>query len=59
MILTENQVHALSGIAENVGMIALGSVVLPAVLDNFDSTRAAVGLIITFYFWSLSLVLKK
>jgi hypothetical protein len=59
MKLRRRQLDQLSDIASDVGLVALASVVLPAVLDKFDPIEVGLGLLATILFWSISLWLKK
>ncbi len=57
--LTDAQLQKLPDIASDTGLIALGSVVLPAVLDRMDVTRMTLGLVATVLLWLTSIMLLK
>ncbi|MBI2334313.1 hypothetical protein HYU96_00770 [Candidatus Daviesbacteria bacterium] len=45
--LNKEQLIKLSDIVSDAGLVALASVVLPAVLDKFDLSRVTLGLFAT------------
>ena len=57
--LEEEQIHKLADIASDTGLVALGSVVLPAVFDRMDVMRMAIGFIATILLWLTSIWLIK
>lgn len=57
--LNKRRLEKLSDIASDVGLVTLASVVLPAVLDRFNSILAFFGLIATVGFWGFSLWLRR
>ena len=57
--LSKPRLDKLSDICSDVALVALASVVLPAVFDRYDPVRVALGLFVTFLFWILSVLLKK
>ena len=57
--LGENQIQKLADIASDTGLVALGSVVLPAVFDRMDIMRMALGFVATVLLWLISVWLVK
>ena len=57
--LSETQLEKLSDIASDVGLVALASVVLPAVLDKFNMTEVLLGSVATVFFWTVSILLRR
>lgn len=57
--LSKPRLDKLSDICSDVALVALASVVLPAVFDRYDPLRVALGLFVTFLFWILSVLLRK
>ncbi len=57
--LSKKQLEKLSDISSDVGLITLASVVLPAALDRFNPAAVVLGLLATFIFWAISLMLRK
>ncbi len=57
--LNEKQLEKLSDISSDIALVALASVVLPATLDSFSLVRIILGIIFTFLFWIISVVLRK
>lgn len=57
--LTDRQLQKLADIASDTGLVALGSVVLPAVFDHIDVTRVALGFIATILLWLTSIRILK
>ena len=57
--LGESQIQKLADIASDTGLVALGSVVLPAVFDRMDIMRMALGLVATVLLWLISIWLVK
>ncbi len=57
--LSERQLEKLSDILSDAGLVALASVVLPALLDKFSVITIILGLIVTFTCWVASLSLRK
>ena len=55
----ENQLEKLSDISSDIALVALASVVLPATLDSFSLIRIILGIIFTFLFWIISVILRK
>lgn len=58
-ILKDSQLEKLSDIASDIGLVALASVVLPAVFDKFNLTRVVLGLVAAIIFWLLSIWLRR
>jgi len=57
--LNKKQIEKLADIASDVGLVALASVVLPAVFDRFDPFKIFVGVIATMFFWGYSIWLRR
>lgn len=57
--LAENQIQKLADIASDTGLIALGSVVIPAVLDHTNVLQMTLGLITTIFLWLISIRILK
>ncbi len=58
--LNEPQIDRLSELAENIGLVTLGSFVLPAVIENeFNILLLVVGLPLSVGFWIYSLWLLR
>lgn len=57
--LNSEQLDKVSDIVSDVGLIALATVVLPALLDKFDIGKVILGLIIAFTFWFVSIWLRR
>ena len=57
--LSDKQLEKLSDISSDVALVALASVVLPAVLDRFDLVRVILGLLAAIGFWIFSLCVRK
>lgn len=57
--LNKNQLDKLSDISSDVGLVALASVVLPAVLDRIDIVKVLLGSVATIFFWLFSVRLRK
>lgn len=57
--LSKRQLEKLSDISADIGLVALASVVLPAVLDRFNLTLATVGTTITVGSWIYSVWLRR
>ena len=55
----KRQIEKLAEISSDVGLVALASVVLPAVLDKFNLLLVTLGLIITILCWIISVWLLK
>ena len=49
----------LSDIASDIGVVAVASVALPAVLNQYDTRLAILGFAITIFFWFFSMWLLK
>lgn len=56
---TENQLIKLADIASNIGLVALASVAIPAILDRPDTHAFIIGLASALSFWLISLWLIK
>lgn len=59
LILNRRRLDKLSDIASDIGLIALVSIVLPAVLDRFDLLRVLLGTVAAITFWLLSVWLRR
>lgn len=59
MRLTKRRFDKLSDIASDIGLVALASVVLPAVLDKIDAGRVVSGLAAMMFFWVFSIWLRR
>ncbi len=57
--LSDIQLEKLSDISSDIAAIALASVALPSIFDKLEPTKASLGFILTFLFWSLSLWLLR
>ena len=57
--LSKNQIEKLSDIFSDVGLVALASIVIPAVLNKFDIILVSIGFIFTILSWIISLRLRK
>ena len=57
--LGENQIQKLADIASDTGLVALGSVVLPAVFDRMDVMQMTLGFVATVLLWLISVWLVK
>ena len=57
--LTDGQIQKLADIASDTGLVALGSVVLPAVFDHIDIMRITLGFIATILLWLTSIRILK
>lgn len=57
--LNERQLEKLSDIASDSGLVALASVVLPAILDKFNPILVVSGLVTTGGFWILIIWLRR
>lgn len=57
--LNRRQLDKLSDIFSDAALIALASVVLPAVFDKPDPLKVILGLVITFLCWFISLFLRR
>ena len=57
--LSDNQVLKLSDISSDIAIVAVASVALPAVLNQYDAQAAILGFVVTFMFWVFSLWLLK
>ncbi len=55
----EKQIEKLSDLSSDVGLVALASVVLPAVFDKFNPAVLLLGSIATLAFWALSIWLRR
>lgn len=53
------QLDKLSDIVSYVALVALASVVLPALLDKIDLLRVALGLLAAIFLWIVSLWFKR
>lgn len=47
--LTDNQLQKLADIASDTGLVALGSVVIPAVFDHMNVKQMTLGIIATIF----------
>jgi hypothetical protein len=56
---TERQIDKISDISSEVGLVALVSVVLPAIFDKFDPSLIISGLVATVFFWTFSIWLRR
>ncbi len=54
MDLSEKYLNKLAGMSENVGMIALASVAIPAFTEKLNLFSGIAGLLVTFFFWTFS-----
>ncbi len=59
MNLNDRQLEKLSDIFADIGLVALASVVIPAVFNRLDLQILSAGLIITFGCWAISLALRR
>lgn len=57
--LNEHQLEKLSDIASDSGLVALASVVLPAILDKFNPILVVSGIVTTGGFWIFSIWLRR
>lgn len=57
--LNNKQIEKLSDISSDVGLVAIASVVLPAVFDKFNPAVLLLGSIATVGFWILSIWLRR
>jgi len=58
--LNESQIDRLSELTENIGLITLGSIVLPAIIEKeFNLWLLVVGLPLSASFWIYSLWLLR
>lgn len=57
--LNRNQIHKLSDICSDVGLIALATIVLPAVFDKIDENKIVLGSLVVIGCWVVSLLLRK
>lgn len=57
--LNERQIDKLSDIASDLGLVAVASVILPAVFDKYNSDRVTLGLVIALVCWIYSMWLRK
>ncbi len=49
----------MSDISADIGLVCLASVAIPNFLDKFDFERLILGILITLFFWTLSLRLTR
>lgn len=59
MRLTDDQTQKLADITSDIGLIALASVAIPAVLDHTDISAFVIGLGIAIVLWITSIWLIK
>ncbi len=59
MKLTSSQLKKLSDICADIAQIALGSVAIPFLLNEFQPVLALCGILLSLAFWYASLVLMK
>lgn len=57
--LVDGQIHKLADIASDIGLVALASVALPAILDQTNTLRIVFGSIAIVFFWFFSLWLLR
>lgn len=57
--LNDKQIEKISDISSNIGLVALGSVALPAILDRFNAVLVILGLAIAIGFWIVSIWLRR
>lgn len=57
--LNKEQIFKLSDIISDVGLIALATVVLPALFDKYDQNKLTLGLVTVIVCWLGSLLLRK
>lgn len=57
--LSKKRLDKLSDIASDIGLVALATVVLPAVLDRFEPIRVILGLSVAIGFWTFSIWVRK
>ncbi len=55
----EHQLEKLADIASDIALVSLASVVLPAVLDKYDTPKVLLGGFVTIFFWMVSLWLRR
>ncbi|MFH1564284.1 MAG: hypothetical protein ABIC82_00305 [bacterium] len=53
--LSDKQVSKLADISSDIAILALASVVLPAILDRYDLFSALIGLWVTLFCWLISI----
>lgn len=58
-VLNQRQMEKLSDIASDLALVAVASLVLPAVFDKFDSIKIALGTVSIIVFWYISLWLRR
>ena len=59
IILTKHQWQRFSEILGNLGLLTFASSVIPNLINELDLALAASGLLISFYFWYISLVAAR
>lgn len=59
IILTENQWKRISEITSNLGLLLIGSIAIPALLDKPNPIHVALGLLAAFMCWLISLFAAK
>lgn len=57
--LNNGQVDKLADISSEIGLVAFASVVLPAILDRWNTIEVVIGTLFAFLFWAISLWLLK
>ena len=53
------QFNKLADISSNIGLLMLGSAVIPALWKNFNLSELTVGVSLSLFFWIVSLALVK
>lgn len=57
--MNNDQIAKLSDIASDIGLVALASVVLPAVLDKFNLLMIILGSVAALALWIISILLRR
>lgn len=56
IVLTENQWKRVSDLSGNSGLLVVGSVVIPFVLNNVDLFGIIKGVVVSSFLWYISIV---
>lgn len=56
---SEKQIEKISDIISDTGLVALATVVLPAILDKFDIVKITVGISATIFLWLVSIWMRR
>lgn len=59
IIFTENQWKKVSDISSGFGLLTMGAITIPAILDKTNIFHVALGLLVTIISWYVSLFAAK